>query len=133
MKTLPFILCLLLFSLSAQADIYKCAGDGGAPAFVDGKTKANYRNCQLMMRDNNTQTNPQENRSAAQTATPADFPHVDKQTQNQRDDKRKQILLSELASEQQALSSAKAQGTQTEASLHEKNIELLKKEVSALK
>jgi len=45
-----------MFSAHVFADIYKCTGDGGAPTFVDGNTKANYKNCQLIMRDNLTQS-----------------------------------------------------------------------------
>lgn len=137
MKKSRVIFCLFLLgnflSIHAQADIYKCNGDAGVPAFVDGQTKANYKNCTLMMRDNGSPSRSNSSPRAAQTATPADFPRVEKQVQNQRDDKRKQILLSELETEQKALAGAKNQGAQAEASSHEKNIELLKKEVGALK
>jgi hypothetical protein len=132
MKTNMIVaLCLyaLIFSGHAFADIYKCTGDGGAPTFVDGSTKANYKNCLIIMRDNGTKTpaNKQQN------PTPNSFPRVDKQTQNQRDDKRKQILLSELDSEQKAFESAKSQGLSSEVEMHQKNIQLLQKEVGALK
>lgn len=130
-KNLIVALCLyaLMFTAHAFADIYKCTGDGGAPTFVDSNTKANYRNCQLIMRDNATQS-----ASSKQTiATPSNFPKVDKQTQHLRDDKRKEILLSELDTEQKAFVSAKAQGLASEIEMHQKNIQLLQKEVGALK
>ena len=58
-----------MFTAHAFADIYKCTGDGGAPTFVDSNTKANYRNCQLIMRDNATQS-----ASSKQTiAAPSNF------------------------------------------------------------
>jgi hypothetical protein len=118
-----------LFTPLVFADIYKCVGDGGTPTFVDGKTKANYKNCQLMMRDNGSKVGA----SKSQSPTPSNFPNVDKQTQNLRDDKRKEILLSELSTEQKSLETAKIKQVQAEIELHTKNIELLHKEVSALK
>lgn len=130
-KIIVYALCayITLCSASALADIYKCAGDGGAPTFVDGRTKANYKNCQIIMRDNGSQT-PSK---ASKTPTPDSFPKVDSQTQSQRDDKRKAILLSELDTEQKALETAKNQHTQSEIDMHQKNIQLLQKEVNALK
>lgn len=86
-----------------------------------------------MMRDKRSQKPADKSSSSTSTPSPSDFPHVDKQVQSQRDDKRKEILLSELETEQKALMSAKNQGKPAEADLHEKNIELLKKEVGALK
>jgi hypothetical protein len=105
------------------------------------------------------------------TPSPANFPRVDPATQNQRDDKRKQILQEELASELKALEQAKQDYAEGEANpetfhttiagkdgkpqsvvrrnvakfeekmqklqanieLHEKNIQLLNKEISSLK
>ena len=130
-KILSCVLCtyITLFSASALADIYKCTGNGGAPTFVDGNTKANYKNCQLIMRDNGTKAAPSNSKSPS----PSNFPKVDKQTQNLRDDKRKEILLSELSTEQKTLETAKNQQAQAEIALHTKNIELLQKEISALK
>jgi hypothetical protein len=124
-------LCLyaLMFSAHTFADIYKCTGDGGAPTFVDSNTKANYKNCRLIMRENRTQSAS----SKQTTATPNNFPKVDKQTQSQRDDKRKEILLSELDTEQKALTSARSQRAMTDVDMHQKNIQLLQKEISALK
>ena len=62
--------------------------------------------------DANTITN--DNRAKAnsasgnkRTATPEGFPKVDKQTQNQRDTKRQDILQSELEAEKVALENAK--------------------------
>lgn len=96
----------------------------------------------------------------AKTPTPSSFPKVDSGTQNQRDAKRKDILKSELASEKEALERAKqayaegesnpemARGAngkqfrnvakydekmknlQAEVDAHERNIELLTKELN---
>ena len=103
--------------------------------------------------------------------SPGDFPRVDQATQSQRDDKRKQILQDELASEMKALEQAKQdyadgeanpetfhttiagkdgkpqsvvrrnvakfeekmQKLQANIELHEKNLQLLNKELSTLK
>lgn len=98
----------------------------------------------------------------ARTPTPANFPRVDKATQSKRDDKRRQILLDELETEKKALEDAKKayaegkavpevtktpdggtrrnvgkyeekmQRLQTEVAVHEKNVELLQKELDSL-
>jgi hypothetical protein len=101
---------------------------------------------------------------ATRTATPANFPKVDADTQNQRDGKRKDILQSELDAERKALEDAKKayaegasnpevfkkknadgssstfrnvpkfeekmKGLQAEVDVHQRNIELLEKEIS---
>lgn len=130
-KNVIVALCLylLMYIGHASADIYKCTGDGGVNTFVDGNTKTNYKNCQIVMRENGVK-NP-SNKQA--TPTPNDFPKINKQTQIQRDDKRKEILLSELNAEKKALELAQNQSVQNDITMHQKNIELLKKEVGALK
>ena len=96
------------------------------------------------------------------TATPASFPKVDAGTQSQRDSKRKEILQSELDAEKMALEDAKKaftdgssnpevyktadgktmrnvakydekmKGLQAEVDAHERNIDLLTKEINAI-
>ena len=96
------------------------------------------------------------------TATPASFPKVDADTQTQRDGKRKEILKSELDAEKQALDEAKKaysegeskpevfktkegktlrnvpkfqekmKALQAEVDAHQRNIDLLTKEISAI-
>jgi hypothetical protein len=98
---------------------------------------------------------------ATRTATPASFPKVDEGTQNQRDSKRKEILQNELDGEKKALEDAKRayaegasnpevfktkdgktlrnvpkfdekmKGLQAEVDVHQRNIELLEKEINA--
>ncbi|WP_047539948.1 DUF4124 domain-containing protein [Methylotenera versatilis] len=98
----------------------------------------------------------------AKTATPANFPKVDAGTQNQRDGKRKDILQAELEAEKQALAKAKeayAEGEskpevykaangktfrnvakfeekmkalKDDVDVHQRNIELLTKEINAI-
>ena len=107
-------------------------------------------------------SNPTPRRSAARTPTPASFPKVDSDTQKQRDGSRKQILQSELDAEKTALAEAKQAYTdgeanpevfktkdgktlrnvnkfqekmktlQAEVDVHQRNIELLEKEISTI-
>jgi hypothetical protein len=95
--------------------------------------------------------------AARKAPTPAGFPRVDGETQRVRDDMRKKVLADELASEQKLLAEAraafadgappalpeeKADADKYRAriaklrqtlSLHEKNVEALKKELSLVK
>jgi hypothetical protein len=135
------VLSLLAASTVAYADIYKCADETGQVAFADARTKSGYSSCKLVLRDESnpapvsTATSPSGMRAINYTksASPADFPKVDRQTQTLRDDKRKQILLSELESEQKALQDAKLQHLIADLDSHEKNIGLLQKELSAFR
>jgi hypothetical protein len=94
-------------------------------------------------------------RSATQSATPSGFPKVDAGTQKGRDDLRRKVLTEELATEEKLLAQARLEynngapaATPEEqgqpqkyaerlaklrqaVSLHEKNIEALKKELAA--
>jgi hypothetical protein len=174
MRKILLISGLIASSISvvARADIYKCVGDSGIPAFVDGKTKAesDYKNCVLFIRDDSASgksstsgSNKVGRQNQTKTATPADFPRVDRQTQDQRDDKRKDILQQELETEKLTLEEAKkayAEGEsnpemftaangkrgrnvpkyqekmrklQSDVNTHEKNIELLQKELDSTK
>ncbi len=88
---------------------------------------------------------------------PINFPKVDSQTQKKRDQSRKQILDDELTSEEQSLAMARKaltegesvklsatdknhqkyverlQGLKETVSLHEKNVDALKKEIGGMK
>jgi Domain of unknown function (DUF4124) len=90
-------------------------------------------------------------------AVPINFPKVDSQTQKKRDQSRKQILDDELESEEQSLAIARKalvegesvklsaadknhqkyverlQALKETVSLHEKNVEALKKEIAGMK
>lgn len=97
------------------------------------------------------------------TATPSDFPRVDKQTQVQRDQKRRKILEEELATEKKVLEDSKKTYAENQANAeffrannlkepgnivkfdenlkrmeaeveaHKKNVELLQKELDSFK
>lgn len=79
-------------------------------------------------------------------ATPGYFPRVDTGTQSKRDDMRRQLLVEELRSEERNLAASRSElsqgsrrpgadiGKLTEAvRMHEKNIEMLNKELSHIR
>jgi hypothetical protein len=100
--------------------------------------------------------------SQSRTASPASFPKVDTSTQNQRDGKRKEILKSELDAEKKALEDAKKayadgeskpevyqtangktfrnvakfdekmKALQDDVDAHQRNVDLLTKEISTI-
>lgn len=71
--------------------------------------------------------------SAASNPTPADFPRVDVATQQQRDNTRRRILTDELATERNALDLARKTGKTADIALHEKNVQMLEKELSSIR
>jgi len=168
MKKTLFLLTLVVavFSGNAFAEIYKRVDADGRITYSNVKTKGATR----LELDPDINTTPNDRPKAGtnkRTATPEAFPKVDKQTQNKRDDKRKDILQSELESEKAALDQAKkayaegeskpevyqkknANGTtstfrnvakfdekmkdlQADVDIHQKNIELLQKELDSLR
>lgn len=85
-------------------------------------------------------------RPATPTATPGSFPRVDTGTQRKRDDMRRQLLVEELRSEELNLAGARAALTtgarlpgadvgklRDAVRVHEKNIEMLNKELSHIR
>ncbi|HQR50221.1 MAG TPA: DUF4124 domain-containing protein [Methylophilaceae bacterium] len=158
MKKLLFILIGLGIQLGAHAEIYKQVDADGHVTYsnvpIKGATKLNL---------DPPPSGSSSTKAPARTATPANFPRVDQETQRQRDDKRRQILEDELANEKKALEEArknyvegeanpemftaaggkrfrnvpkyeeKMKGLQEDVSQHEKNVELLEKELGSLK
>ncbi len=100
LSAISVVITVWIYIPIAHADIYSCVDDKGQTAFADAKNKIAYKNCKLIMRDDSS---PVATNGAARTATPANFPRVDKKTQSQRDDKRKGILQNELDTEKRAL------------------------------
>lgn len=78
-------------------------------------------------------TSPGKKNKTASAATPTDFPRVDTATQQQRDGTRRKILGDELATERDALEQAKVSGKALDIALHEKNVQMLEKEISGVK
>ncbi len=157
-------LTLATFALPSNAEIYKQVGADGRITYSNVKTKGATK-LDLETGDSNFGTGGNAEKPIgypAKRASPSDFPKVDTQTQNQRDSKRKDILLQELEQEKQALKQAKqayAEGEsnpevyrtkdgktfrnvakfeekmknlQAEVDAHERNIELLNNEISRL-
>ena len=160
---LPLIaLVTTMLSGNAFAEIYKRVDADGRVTYSNVKTKGATR--LELDPDANTIANDRPKSAASKrTPTPEGFPRVDKNTQSQRDGKRKDILQSELDSEKSALDQAKkayAEGEsnpevfktkdgktlrnvakfdekmkrlQDDVDSHENNIKLLQKELDSLK
>ena len=164
----PVITLAITLALSSQAfaEIYKHVDADGRVTYSNIKSKGSTR--LELDPDANVISNDRARASSGSTAnkrtpTPEGFPRVDKNTQNQRDDKRKEILQNELAAEKSALEQAKKAYTegeskpevykaadgktfrnvpkfeekmktlQADVDNHQKNIELLQKELDSLK
>jgi bacterioferritin (cytochrome b1) len=106
---LPVVaLIVITFSCSVYAEIYKRIDADGRITYSNIKTKGATR--LEFDPDENTIVNDHPKKSGSsnsRTVTPEGFPKVDKQTQNQRDSKRQEILQNELDSEKAALDEAK--------------------------
>lgn len=154
----------LALSFQAAAEIYKRVDPDGRVTYSNIKSKGATR--LEIDPDVNNISNERAKASGStankRTATPEGFPRVDKSTQNQRDDKRRSILQSELDAEKAALEEAKKAYAEGESNPevyktasgqtfrnvpkfeekmkalkenvdnHQKNIELLQKELDSL-
>jgi hypothetical protein len=162
MKRLFYVLAFVLASNSCLADIYKYTDSNGVTTYTNIKPEGHSK-AELVISGPKTAEPPpvaREKKPSAKVPSPANFPKVDNQTQNQRDQKRRELLMSELEQEKQALENAKqlyeeAQNTpevykgakgktfrnvakydeklhviEAEIQAHERNIELLNKELN---
>lgn len=173
------MLLALTVSTSALAEIYKHVDAEGRVTYSNIKPKGlplcesakAQKNCQARLEIDPDPNNISNDRAKTKsnsnankrTATPDSFPRVDKDTQNQRDGKRRSILQGELDAEKAALGEAKkayAEGEsnpevyknasgqtfrnvpkfeakmkalQENVDNHQKNIELLQKELDSLR
>jgi hypothetical protein len=148
---------------SAYADIYECVDQNGNKRFTNIASEA--KGCKILnvgpvnTAPPSTPAGKPALRAPAKPAaqaTPANFPRVDAQTQNQRDNDRRRILENELANEQKLLDEARRKlveqesvrhGTernyqrvldrlepfQKEVKRHEDNVANLKREMSNLR
>lgn len=166
-----FILSALTLSFAAQAAIYKHVDANGNVTYSNVKIKGGKKlalepaDTSFGTKNNDSDEMPRS-KGATSKATPSNFPKVDADTQKQRDNSRKEILLSELQSERIALEDAKiaydegksnpevfrrknADGTsrtfrnvpkfqekmkrlQETVDAHQRNIELLEKEIASI-
>ena len=165
---LSVLLTALLLPQLAHAEIYKIVDANGNVTYSNVKIKG-AKKLDLEPADtsfgneaNNDGNNEIKRVPKTRTATPASFPKVDADTQNQRDGKRKEILNSELDAEKLALADAKKAYTegesnpevfktkdgktlrnvpkfqekmknlQAEVDVHQRNIDLLTKEINLI-
>jgi Domain of unknown function (DUF4124) len=160
---LSLFLLAFFTSAIAQAEIYKQVDAEGNVTYsnvkLKGAKKLDLEPADTSFGNGNNATSTTPRAPQAKTPTPSSFPKVDANTQNQRDNKRKDILLAELESEKKALENAKKaqaegaqnpevykgadgktfrnvakfnekmQGLQTQVDVHQRNIELLTKEI----
>lgn len=146
----------------ANADtLYKCTGESGVVLYTNQKSSG--KNCTILSRELPISTISTPSRAPgaipprpANGTTPADFPRIDSTTQRGRDTDRRKILEQEFATEQQNLEKAKKALTEGEATrlsdeksyqkylerlqelkdgvtLHERNLEALKRELANLR
>ena len=142
---------LLVLAPAAQAEIYK---------FVDENGMVTYTNMprpgakpQTVLPDLNATTSAKPateispaKKPGAKVPTPSYFPRVDVTTQRKRDDMRRQLLEEEMRSEERNLAAARsalAAGSRQPGAdlakladavrMHEKNIQMLNKELSHIR
>lgn len=108
MKTLMILMSSVFLILAniANAEIYKRVDENGRIVYSNIKTPGATR-LDISPEVNSIKDDRQKPSTNAaqhkQTSSSESFPRVDKQTQTQRDDKRKEILLAELEAEKEAL------------------------------
>jgi hypothetical protein len=160
MKNSLLLACCLSIGLAAtaQAEIYKNVDANGHVTYSNVPSKGAKKLDLEPSANTGFESKPR-----TRTATPSDFPRVDKQTQVQRDQKRKKILEEELATEKKVLEDAKKTYAENQANAeffrannlkepgniikydenlkrleaevesHKKNVELLQKELDSFK
>ncbi len=147
MKTYLLTGLLLTVSPWVLADIYKYVDENGRVTYSNHPLKGAKR---VVASPNSRGINYGAPR-AASNPSPANFPKVDRSTQQNRDQSRQRILQNELESEERLLVEArrnlkeaeankndpkrdeKIKNLTTEIRVHEKNIEALNTELSKLK
>jgi hypothetical protein len=125
MRKAPFFTAAIALALApvafAQGTVWKCSDSDGRAHYTNIKKDTEGKSCQVVTKEVSVVPAPpagtqSANRSAAaQTATPPNFPRVDRETQKSRDDSRRRILEDELATEEKGLADAKAKLTEQES------------------
>lgn len=103
-------LCILglLMPLFANAAIYKHVDADGRVTYSNVKIKGGKKiDIEPAATSFGTENKNAPRATKEEESAPKNFPKVDKQTQKNRDNDRKQILMSELLAEKQALEQAK--------------------------
>ncbi len=162
MKRLFYFIASLLAAGPGLADIYKYTDSNGVTTYTNIKPEGKQKPELIISGPQEAAPPPpaQEKKRASKTPTPNNFPKVDNQVQSQRDAKRREILMTELDQEKQALENAhmlyeeeknkpevyraangktfrnvakyeeKLRIIEAEIQAHERNIELLNKELT---
>lgn len=165
MTTIRSLLLGLALTLpaAAQATVYKCVDDSGRVTYTNDRSLT--RGCQPLSSDLPVSSVPAARpaaKPAQPSSTPGSFPRVSPESQRARDNARKDILNTELQSEEAALEEARTRlqteeetfppqernvgGTinaakrndrlqpfKDQIELHERNIESIKRELSRLR
>lgn len=143
-------LSLLICTFPVQAEIYKFVDDTGHVTYTNmpkpGAKKVQVPTDTPLPQGITPTDKKKASRARKSTSTPSYFPKVDQGTQQRRDDMRRQLLLEELRGEENNLTAARralARAASTPGAdfarlgdavrLHEKNIEMLKKELSYIR
>ena len=101
-----------LYARPVLADIWECVDESGNKRFTNIKSDA--RGCKLL-NVGSPSTVPGVRPKGRTEGTPRDFPRVDGETQQQRDNDRRRILEQELASEEKLLEQARAELAEQES------------------
>lgn len=109
MKRLFYLISGLLIVSPCIADIYKYTDSNGVTTYTNIKPDGKHKSELIITgpKEVSPPPAPKEKKSAVKTPSPANFPKVDNQVQQQRDEKRREILINELEQEKQALEHAK--------------------------
>lgn len=100
----------------AQGIVWRCTEADGRAHYTNIKKETESKTCQVVTREvsvvsgNPLAAAPAATRATgtqAATATPPNFPRVDRETQRSRDDSRRKILEDELSTEEKSLSRAR--------------------------
>ena len=150
---------VMLCPLVAAADIYECVDQNGSKRFTNIESEA--KGCKRLNVTSSSAPPPPPAKSARPearapvTATPSNFPRVDRALQRERDNDRRRILENELAAEEKLLGQAKKELAEQESvrlgneknyqrvldrlkpyqdtvEVHQKNVEALKRELGNL-
>ena len=156
-RYLAFVMLLSAASLPARGEIYECVDQNGSKRFTNIAAEA--RGCRALNVPGSASVAPAQAGSivksqpkALQVATPASFPRVDRQVQQQRDHDRRRILEQELGHEERLLADARKELSEHASAragsapaperlepfhkrlrLHESNVANLRKEISKIR
>ncbi len=141
-------IAMMVCASSVRGEIYKFVDENGHVTYTN-MPRPGARKLQLSPIAGmaaTTEAKSEKKRNAAAGPTPAGFPRIDPGTQRKRDDMRRQLLVEELTSEQHNLTAAQSayiEGRRQPGAdlnrlldavhLHEKNIEMLNKELGHLR